>query len=165
MAYGDDAGVQAINKAVTYTSTSKVSTGDLATYRNWIESDMDARISTAGYSMPITAPRALGVLSQISNLGVAATAEKVLFSGTVAPGESTRGSLLQKEYEALCARYFGTQDDPPDTRLPGAELADDAQIFPPSSALWSYTKEKMDPDELTMGDPDYLPIFDIEKQW
>src|SRR3990167_5531534 len=109
-AYGSDSGVSIFNKNRTYTSSSTVTTTDLANYRLWIEEDIDARLTQAGYTTPIpsgSSPKAFNICSFASNLGVAALAEKAVFAGNVAPGESTHYSQLWDMYEKKLTEYCG----------------------------------------------------------
>lgn len=117
--YGSDAGVESLNKDRNY-DTGTITRTDLARFRDLIETEMNARFASAGYSTPITTANALKICAMISNLGVAASAEDAQFMGSIAPDETTHAQVLWRQYRELMDRYAGVNGGSPAVILPGA---------------------------------------------
>jgi hypothetical protein len=134
--YGTDAGVESLNKNRNY-STGDVTYTDMARFRTAIEAEITARLTQAGYSVPIatTATTARAIVGQISDFGVAAMAEDSQFMGDVAPDQTTHAMVLWKLYREWLDRYTGKDGEEPTVSLPGATVTTTALTDYPKISL------------------------------
>lgn len=151
MAYATMVDVQDLIAQFPITASSAPTTTQATLIMTDTSAEIDARLSAAGVTVPVTAPASyLRALALLNSYGAAAAILKSMFPAAVGPGETPAYAFWEKRYQDGLAALSGGTSVPPD-------VTDNLNFVLPSTYL------TVNPDaEYELGDI-AEPLFPLSK--